>query len=1402
MRLRLHGSAVVLCLSAACHAQYPEPAYVTPDPEPAYPAEFDVYEPWVSTQPPDASAPGIGAWTRRGTGDDTIVISGDRYSLYPGEEWGRDTRFICFGQTTSNDAVTADGAVQWLGAYDAGVTLPDALPDGMIMVWPAHDGGIGRPQAVNRTEAWWLGPDEATRGDTVWVYGRNLLAPGKTSAWVYVTGGATAEWLPVTPQSNPYRLEFLVPPGYPNGDYEVWAHNTAGGRYGWSGPLPLTINDGLPWTGPVFNVKDYGAVGDGVTDDTTAIEAARDAANAVDWSTLYFPAGTYPVSRMVQLGSCIRWLGDGPDATTLRAVDHFDAQFMLTVFSSQRFQIEMSQLCIDANALNKVRMDAAVWLRGGTDIRISDCRWDTRGTSPSDLHSCRRVLFRNVDSRQSSSFFFGNSQQVFFENCRLYGYGGNCNSLFGGFGGQEISVSGCTADHYGVLTGDADPDHPGEPINFYKGRFFVDQPHWSTFRKHYIANNQINNACPPLFMAHEWKARADAGASGGSGLYAWGNMGHAFGATGPRSWIGEKAYPQWLTLDLGSMQPIDRTRIAFYKYNWGRTYAYEIHASTNGSDWTEVVASNEVDKVLWNEDAFGSTTARYVRVTLLGCTPLDNGGVTEAEVYAAGSHERLTVLSATASSASANAARAIDALPAIRDWAPRARYAAGFVKTGTHYVWVRGRGSLLEGRAASAVRESDSCHIGLDGAVTATADYIHDVSDTNDPAAYVWRHLTENLDATGGPGRAVLDIGAAGVHDIDLYMYEDGFLCDKILLTVNPDYVPTGLGPEETAAGGMFTQEDTADGLLVMEAEHATAIDAGTSFVYTIDQNSGEQIMWESSGGARAAVVLAASSNTVALAGDLTDDASRMVVLVDGPGAGQSRDVTDAVVTGEGSTAQTALTVDPAWNVVPSTNSTAIAMRAARRAVVYGNLCDGTPRCWQGDAHVASAGVQTFKGGAEVVIADNTFRELRSGVSVWTGDPNSVTYMKPAASWHIEGNRFQDVRKALLLGADGTQAGVNSGLAATLPGSLQGIVCRGNTVDGVYTNAWPAVLVRWKRHEHAGYDLNAIVFEHNTFTNVAGVVDWQTESTPVAHAVGAVCFYKNTFSRGAPSSQGSYVFRAGDNMSDMSLLLRENVMSGFEASYAWAMTNAPVVTPPYRVVLADVAEAYPTNGTVRLWNSGTTSMVWTVTDQTARSWLTLDADSGHIGDQLGAAAIPFSVDTTGLATGLYEAVLVVACPTASNSPRPVSIRLQVEPDFDGDGWSDRRDADDDNDGMPDAWEIGYSLDHRDPADAASDTDDDGAEAREEYWAATDPTSSGSVLRITGTTVTGGVVMVEWQGGTLARQVLERCYGLTSNDTAWVALVTNMPPTLTRTNHADTGTTGTSAFYRVRAGRVP
>lgn len=88
-----------------------------------------------------------------------------------------------------------------------------------------------------------------------------------------------------------------------------------------------------PASYPVFrNVKDYGAKGDGVTDDTDAINAAIQAGgrcmSGCDSSTTqpgltYFPSGTYLVSKPIIAVYYSQLVGDAANPPTLKAAGSF-----------------------------------------------------------------------------------------------------------------------------------------------------------------------------------------------------------------------------------------------------------------------------------------------------------------------------------------------------------------------------------------------------------------------------------------------------------------------------------------------------------------------------------------------------------------------------------------------------------------------------------------------------------------------------------------------------------------------------------------------------------------------------------------------------------------------------------------------------------------------------------------------------------------------------------------------------------------------------------------------------------------------------------------------------------------------------------------------------------------------
>lgn len=65
-----------------------------------------------------------------------------------------------------------------------------------------------------------------------------------------------------------------------------------------------TVTPDLPAPGArLFNVKDYGAKGDALTDDTAAVESALAAASSAGGGVVYMPAGFYKIARALSVGS-------------------------------------------------------------------------------------------------------------------------------------------------------------------------------------------------------------------------------------------------------------------------------------------------------------------------------------------------------------------------------------------------------------------------------------------------------------------------------------------------------------------------------------------------------------------------------------------------------------------------------------------------------------------------------------------------------------------------------------------------------------------------------------------------------------------------------------------------------------------------------------------------------------------------------------------------------------------------------------------------------------------------------------------------------------------------------------------------------------------------------------------
>jgi hypothetical protein len=137
----------------------------------------------------------------------------------------------------------------------------------------------------------------------------------------------------------------------------------------------------------MINVKDFGAVDDGETDDTDALEAAIQSASSFLWKTwegrgstrrtelapgsgaVYFPRGEYRITRKLKLTPTLRLFGDGTgNDFTVR--DEIDKMYALhDIPEPNKYQMGSCILC-DINDPNTYAIDTCSFDRTGT--RLND----------------------------------------------------------------------------------------------------------------------------------------------------------------------------------------------------------------------------------------------------------------------------------------------------------------------------------------------------------------------------------------------------------------------------------------------------------------------------------------------------------------------------------------------------------------------------------------------------------------------------------------------------------------------------------------------------------------------------------------------------------------------------------------------------------------------------------------------------------------------------------------------------------------------------------------------------------------------------------------------------------------------------------------------------------------------
>jgi hypothetical protein len=158
----------------------------------------------------------------------------------------------------------------------------------------------------------------------------------------------------------------------------------------------------------VVSVKDFGAVGDGVTDDTAEIQAAVTYAINSNLKAVYIPSGVYVVSATINLGRmCLRGDGDGsrikPTISDGSAVLSFAA-------GSNFFSLDSFRIDNDLNLANFI--SGAINAQNCTGVKVN-----SSGGTFSARYVMRDVVVRGCKVGYDINGFIGTLDNVWSLAC-------------------------------------------------------------------------------------------------------------------------------------------------------------------------------------------------------------------------------------------------------------------------------------------------------------------------------------------------------------------------------------------------------------------------------------------------------------------------------------------------------------------------------------------------------------------------------------------------------------------------------------------------------------------------------------------------------------------------------------------------------------------------------------------------------------------------------------------------------------------------------------------------------------------------------------------------------------------------------------------------------------------------
>lgn len=217
---------------------------------------------------------------------------------------------------------------------------------------------------------------------------------------------------------------------------------------------------GLKWSTPVYyNVKAYGATGDGSTDDSTAIQTVLDLASVTNpGSTVFFPRGVYKVNAELELKGPITIQMD-KDCTVIRGVStmqyifkNFNSSYAPTGYTG-RGGITFMGGIIDGGATTMTTSCTSICIAHADNVRVERVTFtnvvdwhglELNSTFNAVVRDCTFKGFRIVTSGREISEAV--QIDLALNSSALPGIGAGA---YDNTSCEDILIEGCTVTSYG-----------------------------------------------------------------------------------------------------------------------------------------------------------------------------------------------------------------------------------------------------------------------------------------------------------------------------------------------------------------------------------------------------------------------------------------------------------------------------------------------------------------------------------------------------------------------------------------------------------------------------------------------------------------------------------------------------------------------------------------------------------------------------------------------------------------------------------------------------------------------------------------------------------------------------------------------------------------------------------------